>query len=373
MAIVQGRFCIFCGKKPNDKTREHVLPYWLLELTGDPTRVVTFGQDFSKDKKPIRYSWSNYVAPACALCNNKYSKLESSVKPKVEALQRREALSVADYVELLDWLDKVRVGVWFVRHMIEKHPSQISPNFHIDSRIAQKDRMVAVYVFDGHSKGINLLGAESMIFNDMPSCFGLRINEILLLNISCDFFCSAGCGFPFPATMKLQIGGPEGGKMVLQNFQYPTETQQPITKLRLFKPVVWLYQPIPLTSTNPTFQGGFLGHFNKFDSRLASLMLEGSDRQGALFRQFSDNVKVQRGLSESIEFDEVMGAATSLLKDVAASIYDAQRFVFGAVKHERHGPAEEKKFQKAYHNLVINHAKDLAQRYRSWRPSRDGH
>jgi hypothetical protein len=180
-------------------------------------------------------------------------------------------------------------------------------------------------------------------------------------------------GFPFPATMKLQSGGPEGRKLVLQNFQYPTEIKQPITKLRLFKPVVWLYQPIPLTSTNPTFQGGFLGHFNKFDSRLASLMLEGSDRQGALFRQFSDNVKVQRGLSESIEFDEVMGAATSLLKDVAASIYDAQRFVFGAVKHERHGPAEEKKFQKAYHSLVINHAKDLTQRYRSWRPSRDGH
>jgi hypothetical protein len=152
MAIVQSRSCGFCGKKPNDKTREHVLPYWLLELTGDPTRVVTLGQDFSKEKKPIRYSWSNYVAPACDTCNNKYSKLESNIKPKVEGLLRREALSVGDYVELLDWLDKVRVGIWLVLHLIEKHPSKISPNFHIESRIAQKDRMVAIYVLDAHPR-----------------------------------------------------------------------------------------------------------------------------------------------------------------------------------------------------------------------------
>jgi hypothetical protein len=38
MAIAEGRFCIFCGKTLDGKTREHVLPYWLLEMTGDPTR-----------------------------------------------------------------------------------------------------------------------------------------------------------------------------------------------------------------------------------------------------------------------------------------------------------------------------------------------
>jgi len=46
-----------------------------------------------------------------------------------------------------------------------------------------------------------------------------------------------------------------------------------------------------------------------------------------------------------------------MLKNIAASIYDAQRFVLGAIKHERHVPDQEKKFQKAYHNMVINHAK----------------
>jgi len=98
--------------------------------------------------------------------------------------------------------------------------------------------MVAVYVFDAQPKGINLIGADSMIFNDMPSCFRLRVNDMLLLNISSDLFCSAGCGFPFPATMKLQIGGSDSGKMVLQNFRYPTDFKNLITELKLFKPVV---------------------------------------------------------------------------------------------------------------------------------------
>jgi len=270
------------------------VPYWLLEMTGDPRRVVVFGQDFAKGKKEIRYSWSNYVAPACDSCNNKFSELESRVKLKVEALQRREALSVADYAELLDWLDKVRIGVWLVRHMIENHPVVVVPNFHIDTRIAQKDRMLALYVFDSETKGINLFGADSLIFNEMPSCFGLRINDILLINASSDFMCSAGCSFPHPATMKLQIGGNLSGQTVLTDFQYPNETKHPVTKLRLFKPVVWLYQPIAMPSADPVFQGGFLGHVNLFDSRLAALKLDGSDREGALFRQFADRVEIHR-------------------------------------------------------------------------------
>ena len=71
----------------------------------------------------------------------------------VEALQRRETLSVGDYVELLDWLDKIRIGVWFIRHMIENYPTTITPNFYISDRIAQKDRMVALYIFEMRIQG----------------------------------------------------------------------------------------------------------------------------------------------------------------------------------------------------------------------------
>jgi hypothetical protein len=365
LAITEGRFCVFCGNTPDGKTREHVVPYWLLEMTGDPTRVVAFGQDFAKGKKAIRYSWSNYVAPACNRCNNKYSKLEDRIKPMVEALQRRETLSVADYVELLDWLDKVRIGVWFIRHMIENHPIQITPNFYIDARIAQKDRMIALYVFESENKGINLFGADSLIFSEMPSCFGLRINDILLINASSDFFCSAGCGFPYPATMKLQRGGDHDGKMTLGDFQYSVEIKHPITNLRLFKPVVWLYQPIAMPSTNPAFQGGFQGHFNLFDSWLAGLRLEGSDRQGAVFRQFSDRVEIHRSLSDRIDFDEVVGQDSAKQKDIAASVYDLQIVMFDSVRCEWQMPSRQRKFWKAYRKMQLKHTEQLARMYRA--------
>jgi hypothetical protein len=365
VAINEGRFCVFCGKTPDGKTREHVIPYWLLEMTGDPTRVVAFGQDFARAKKAIRYSWSNYVAPACDRCNNKFSKLEDQIKPMVEALQRRETLSVGDYVELLDWLDKIRIGVWFIRHMIENYPTTITPNFYISDRIAQKDRMVALYVFESENKGLNLFGADSLIFNDMPSCFGLRINDILLINASSEFFCSAGCGFPHPATMKLQIGGDQSGKMTLEDFRYPVEIKHPITSIRLFKPVIWLYQPIAMPSTNPIFQGGFQDHFNLFDSRLAGLRMQGSDRQGALFRQFSDRVEIHRVLSDRIDFDEVGGKDSAMQKDIAASVYDSQIVMFDSVRYEWHMPASQRKFEKAYRKMKREHTEQLAMMYRA--------
>jgi len=101
--------------------------------------------------------------------------------------------------------------------------------------------MVALYVFDSKNKGINLLGGDSLIFNDMPSCFGCRINDILLLNVSSDFFCSKGCGMPYPASMKLLMGG-KNGMMKLEGVSYAAAISNPVTDLKLFKPVVWLYQ-----------------------------------------------------------------------------------------------------------------------------------
>ncbi len=364
MSLSENRLCIFCGCAPNDKTREHVIPYWLLEMTGDPLRVVTFGQNFKKDKAPIRYSWSNFVAPACDGCNNKYAALEAQIKTYVAALQRRETLPASAYVALLDWLDKVRIGVWLTRHMIENHPVAITPHFHISTRVAQKDRMLAVYVFDSDNKGINLLGGDSLIFNDMPSCFGCRINDILLLNVSADFFCSRGCGMPHPQSMTLLMGGENSGMLKLDGIGYAAEISNPVTDLKLFKPVVWLYQPIRLPSDDPSFKGGFYGHTNAFDSRLYERTLQGQSRQGALFRQFMDRVEVIADPSASIEFDAVVGGDCAMQKDIAASIYDIQIRLFNALRYEWVDPKEPGAGDTAYRQLQLDHAAELADAYR---------
>ena len=38
-----GRKCVFCGGTPDNKTKEHVLPMWLIEATGDPKEPVNLG------------------------------------------------------------------------------------------------------------------------------------------------------------------------------------------------------------------------------------------------------------------------------------------------------------------------------------------
>ncbi len=363
MALTENQLCVFCGKPPNAKTREHVVPKWLLEMTGDPRRVVVFGQNFEKQKEPIQYSWSSYVAPACDTCNNKYAELEGRIKPNIEALQRQELLTVSAYIDLLDWLDKVRVGVWLTRHMIEKHPIKITPNFHISSRIAEKDRMLALYVFDSGNKGINLFGIDSLIFNEMPSSFGLRINDLLILNVSSDFFCSKGCGLPHPKSMKLLMGGENNGMLKMDGFSYATEITNPITGLNLFKPVVWIYQPIKMLSQDPMFQAGYYGHTNLYDTRIRARTLDGSARQGALFRQYEDRIEVLQNRNSLIQFDEVIGGDCAMQKDIAASIYDIQINLFDDLQYEWIEAASD--FEKSYRKLKLDHTAELAKLYRN--------
>ena len=175
------RFCVFCGKKPKKQTREHILPQWLIELTGNPKRVVNLGTNF-KNGQTISFDWSNFCVPACESCNAEFATLETRAKNHVLKLTARKALSSIEYSDLMDWLDKVRIGVWIGYHFIQGNPTLINPNFHIKSRISKKDRMIAIYPIDSKDTGLNAFGVESLIFHSQPSCFALRINNILILN-----------------------------------------------------------------------------------------------------------------------------------------------------------------------------------------------
>lgn len=51
--------CIFCGEKCKNKTKEHVLPRWLIKMTGDPNREIRVGLNYNsllkKGKEEYRY------------------------------------------------------------------------------------------------------------------------------------------------------------------------------------------------------------------------------------------------------------------------------------------------------------------------------
>jgi len=64
------KFCVFCGQKPENKNKEHVLPKWLIKLTGKPNRQINVGlnfSDFEKDTeiKERQYSINSFTLPAC--------------------------------------------------------------------------------------------------------------------------------------------------------------------------------------------------------------------------------------------------------------------------------------------------------------------
>lgn len=233
------RFCIFCGNKPLESTKEHILPKWLIELTGNINRLVKYGAHPVTGKQK-EFGWINFKFPSCNVCNNKRALLENKTFEIVKKLLNRENISTEEANTFLDWLDKVRIGMWLAYHYLHENSLRIAPRFYIDSRIDKKDRMLALYFLDKQSDGLNIWGAETLLFQLKPSCFSMKINNVYLLNMSWDFMCSKRCGFPYPKYIKNKEG-----LFIIEKFRKETGMKSPIHQLgvKLYPPALQLYQP----------------------------------------------------------------------------------------------------------------------------------
>src|SRR5215831_17553277 len=99
------KFCVFCGNHPKDKNKEHVLPQWLLRLTGDPNRVGNFGIDFTKEPFSVRrFAFDSLTFPACSECNTGFAALEAGAEQVVLKLLDCQVVTTSDLILLLDWL-----------------------------------------------------------------------------------------------------------------------------------------------------------------------------------------------------------------------------------------------------------------------------
>lgn len=321
------RFCVFCGRPPTAKNKEHVLPQWLLRMTGDPARVVSFGTNFAKGQE-VRFSWSGLVMPACTDCNQRYSALEETAKGIVEALAERSGIEAGDYLVLLDWLDKVRVGLWLAYHVLQGNPTNIQPTFQIDARIGTKDRMLAVYPMETENTGLNAFGVESFVFHRAPSCFALRVNNLLLVNASADFLAAGRCGFPFPRTMQLLLDGPDAGMLALNNFDTRRRIRRPVLRIKLHKPSVLLFQPIMMRTADPSQGNGFVGNFADFDSFLAEHTLPPYlSGRGVLIREYPHRAECISDMEQAIEFDSVSGHECQPMYALVAQVYELQNYI----------------------------------------------
>ena len=236
------KFCVFCGNKPESKNYEHVIPKWLIELTGNPKRKAHFGFQFDSGPYPQRrsFSFNAFRFPSCTSCNQKYSSLEATTKTIIEKILLSDNLSATDFNVLLDWFDKVRVGLWLGYQYLDKNPAGIEPKFYIESRIGVNDRMLAIFHADTDTKGLTYIGCDFPSFTYTPSCFSIRINNLWFLNMSYNDLFSRRIGFPYP---KESFAMPE--QLVLGHFTWGRDrVMLPLLKKRFTITGTEIYQPM---------------------------------------------------------------------------------------------------------------------------------
>ena len=199
--------CIFCGKQMSEKSKEHVIPQWLIEMTGDKKRTAAFGVDYAKifdDKtepekiKSREYPFLLFTFPACKKCNEVYgSGLEANTKNVLAKVLDGQSIGIEETNTLLDWFDKVRIGLWLGYLYYNEQLDSLDPKFYINDRLGQKDRLLLIYKCKENAKGINIIGPGGMLFSMIPSCFLLRINNYVFLNISKDALLLKDLGYPY--------------------------------------------------------------------------------------------------------------------------------------------------------------------------------
>ena len=231
------KICIFCGENPIDKNKEHIIPQWLIQMTDKSGRKTVIGTNHKGDKLTI--PWNKFVFPSCEVCNTNFGKLEAKVKNIVLNLLEEKQVSHGQMDLFLDWLDKVRTGLWLGQLIHKK--IDIDPHFHINQRVAEKDRVCLIYKIDDIEKGINITGTEFPIFHLIPSCFSLTINHLCFFSYSKEFILSENLGFPFPSKYNLL----DDGRMAVEEFKIGhSKVSDRILEGTILKPSIRFYQSI---------------------------------------------------------------------------------------------------------------------------------
>lgn len=233
------RKCVFCGLRPVIKTKEHIIPLWLIRHTGDENRTITIN---TRVVKEIKMSFDNLQFPACDECNNKFANLEGKAKKVLLRLLEEQPLTNACLNTLLMWFDKVRIGLWLGLTTLNKNFYGVTPKFHIANRINQTDRMLLIYKATYPRRGITFCGIDSPLFSHFPSFLGLSINQFFFINVSTDFLISRRLGLPYPEKMTsfqqgIKISLIEGRKYIMS----------PVMKGFHNKGCTEIYQPVPPT------------------------------------------------------------------------------------------------------------------------------
>jgi len=314
------RFCIFCGNKPTDKTNEHVIPRWLMELTGDPKRDVFLGFSLGPEVRERRYSFDAFKFPACNTCNQNFSTLEAKVKHIIDKIRWTKSLTAEEINLLLNWFDKVRVGLWLAYYFLNKNIKGIQPKFFINQRVASFDRILCIYkVDDWISQGINFIGADTLCFQGMPSCFSLRINDFYFFNVSKEFLISKGAGFPYSTKKTFLVNGALEYKLN----RGTGRIKLPLLKKPIFSGGFEIYQPI---FTDKLLQPYSVDIGEMFESEYAkSYSIDYDNGLGPIIIKKGNNIQVLKDLKdETVIIPDAFNSNDILNRRIVETTYNYQ-------------------------------------------------
>jgi hypothetical protein len=313
------KFCVFCGNAPTDKNKEHIIPRWLIKMTDHPGRVTKFG--FPKlpngSAEQREFPFDRFTFPACESCNTRHSALESEAMSVMSSILDRKAISAVSASVLLDWFDKVRVGLWLGFQMLEKNVLDIEPNFHIERRIGQYDRMLIIQRASEHKTRLNFTGADSVSFAYSPSAFSLVVNDTYFTNISASFLISRRVGFPYPASMYLV---PDRADILCDIQPGRERITLPLLQRPIAEGGVRLYQPmfrLTLASERPSeYDCDYVRrHSMDFDRGIGSIFVQHEGK--------ADVSEMRRADSISINPTAAMGDEELMLR-TAINVYEWQ-------------------------------------------------
>jgi hypothetical protein len=236
------KFCVFCGNPPKDKNKEHVLPRWLIRLTGDPKRVGNFGIDFTKKKFGVRqFSFDSLTFPACSECNSAFAILESAAEQVVRKLLSHQAVSTNELMLFLDWLDKVRVGMWLGFFYLDKNFAGITPRFQIIQRLGMYDRMVGIVRLEDSTPRLTFSGTDSKFYQFSPTCLGIGVSGLYFVSASGMSLCSQRLGFPY---LRPEYIREKDHSMVISREAGSGRAMCPVERIPSPHGMVLIYQPV---------------------------------------------------------------------------------------------------------------------------------
>ena len=364
--MIKQKFCIFCGKKPEGKTKEHVLPKWLIEMTGGKKRTANFGinKAFSPEKIHRQFSFKQFVFPACDNCNNFYSALEEKIKPiLIDILQEKE-ISSFQLSLFMDWLDKIRVGLWLGMMQLDENYLETAPKFHISSRIGQADRLLIIEKTDGKTEKLNFGGVDCPSFSLTPSAFTLIVNNYYFTNVSMPFLFSARLGFPFPQNVYVS---PDRDALEC-NFSHGRERiMLPLLRRNLTDKGIRIYQPMFKNgqlseNTQHYYSGDYVkAHSMDIKNGLGNIFIDKNNRLS----------EYQKNDSLLLQPDEIQDDEELFIKS-AINVNQWQNWLSSQMPSLEKLSYEQKKFVKSrfrmakeVNDIFINHHEDVLARYKA--------